>query len=134
MKVLTSSLISCRTLGFSSMCLNNVPTTIQRSSFSNSKSFLTGTVSPNTGRSNLTYNDNWLYLFIWGFMSLSTGHIMTDRFGGRGNQYIQLIKVLYCELSTLDKWLPTFPHKVRGLNHRPQRWEASVLQLHHHDP
>ena len=37
-------------------------------------------------------------------------------------QYIQLVKVLYCKLPTIGKkQLPTFPHKVRGLNHRPQR-------------
>ena len=31
------------------------------------------------------------------------------------------------KLLTIDKRLPTFPHKVRGLNRWPQRWEASVL-------
>ena len=41
------------------------------------------------------------------------------------------VKVLYCKLPTVGKQLPTFPHKVWGLNHRPQRWEASVLPLHH---
>ena len=50
---------------------------------------------------------------------------------GRRNQYIQLVKVLYCKLSTIGKQLPSFPHKVRALNHQPQRWEASVLPLHH---
>ena len=34
----------------------------------------------------------------------------------------------------MSKQLPTFPHKVWGLNCRPQRWEASVLPLHHHGP
>ena len=52
-------------------------------------------------------------------------------FVGRGNQYIQFVKLLYCNLSTINTQLPTFPHKVRGLNHSPQRWEASVLPLHH---
>ena len=28
---------------------------------------------------------------------------------GRGNQYIQLVKVLYCKLPTNGKQLPTFP-------------------------
>ena len=47
----------------------------------------------------------------------------------RGNQYIQLVKVLYYKLPTIGKQLPTFPHKVRGLNRQPQRWEGSVLPL-----
>ena len=57
-----------------------------------------------------------------------TGHIMTGSFVARGNQYTQLVKVLYCKLPTMGKQLPTFPHKVRGVNRQPQRWEASVLQ------
>ena len=47
----------------------------------------------------------------------------------RGNQYIQLVKVLYCKLPNIGKQQPTFLHTVRGLNCRPQRWEASVLAL-----
>ena len=34
---------------------------------------------------------------------------------GRGSQYTQLVKVLYCKLPTIGKELPTFPHRVRGL-------------------
>ena len=45
-------------------------------------------------------------------------------FVGSGNQYIQLVKVLYCKLPTKSKKLPTSSHKVRGLN-----LEASVLPL-----
>ena len=60
-----------------------------------------------------------------------TCQIPSDSFIGRGNKYIQLVKVLYCKLSTIDKQLPTFPHKVSGLNGQPQRWEVSVLPLHH---
>ena len=30
------------------------------------------------------------------------------------NQYIQLVKVLYCKLPTIGKQLPIFLHKVRG--------------------
>ena len=43
-----------------------------------------------------------------------TGHITMGSFVGRGNQYIQLVKVLYCNLPTNGKQLPAFPHKVRG--------------------
>ena len=35
-------------------------------------------------------------------------------FVGKQNQYIQLVKVLYCKLPTIGKQLPTFPHKVWG--------------------
>ena len=52
----------------------------------------------------------------------------------RGNQYIQLVKVLYCKLQTIGNQLPTFPKKVRGLSHRPQRWEAHALPLYPYDP
>ena len=45
-------------------------------------------------------------------------------FVGGGNQYI---KVLYCELLTIGKQLPTFPHKVQGLNHRTQTWDLSDI-------
>ena len=35
-----------------------------------------------------------------------TGHIMTGSWEGRGNQYIQLVKVMYCKLQTNSKQLP----------------------------
>ena len=60
-------------------------------------------------------------LFIWDFTLLSTGHIMTGSFMGRGNQNKQLDKVLYCKLSTSGKELPTFLHKVWGFNRQAQR-------------
>ena len=63
-----------------------------------------------------------------------TGHITMGSLMGRGNQYIQLVKVIYCKQLTISKQLPTFPHMVQGLNHQPQRWEASVLPLRHHGP
>ena len=53
---------------------------------------------------------------------------------GRRNHFIQLVKVLYCKLPTISNQLTTFPHKVQGLNHRPQRCEASVLPLHQLGP
>ena len=46
-------------------------------------------------------------------------------FVDRGNQYIQLVKVLYCKLPTDGKQLPAFPlEAVLGTEPRPQRWEA----------
>ena len=56
-----------------------------------------------------------------------TGHITTGSYVGRGNQYMQLVKVLHCKLPTIGKQLPTSPHEVQGLNRRSQRWEVSVL-------
>ena len=40
---------------------------------------------------------------------------------GRGNQYIELVKILYYKLLAIGKKLPLFPHRVRGLNHQPLR-------------
>ena len=57
-----------------------------------------------------------------------TGHIMMGSWKGRGNQYIQLVKVLYCKLPTNVKQLPAFPlEAMPGTKPRPQRWEARVL-------
>ena len=51
----------------------------------------------------------------------------------RGNQYIQLVKVLYCKLQTNGKQLPAFPLEVGpGTEHRSQRWEARLLPLSSH--
>ena len=37
------------------------------------------------------------------------GHVTTGSFVGRGNQYLQLVKVLYCKLPIIGKQLRTFP-------------------------
>ena len=56
-----------------------------------------------------------------------TGHIMTGSWKGRGNQYIQFVRVLYCKLPTNGKQLPAFPHEAMpGTEPRPP--------LCHHDP
>ena len=54
---------------------------------------------------------------------------MMGNFMGRGNQHMKLVKVLYYKLLTISEQLSIFPHKVWGLNLRPQRLEASVLLL-----
>ena len=59
---------------------------------------------------------------------------MTGSFVGRGNRYIQLVKILYSKLMIISKQLPPFSHKVWGLNGRPERWEESVLPLAHCSP
>ena len=64
-----------------------------------------------------------------------TGHITTGSWKGRGNQYIQFIRVLYCKLPTSGKQLPAFPlEAMPGTEPWPQRWEARVLPLCHHGP
>ena len=64
-----------------------------------------------------------------------TGHITTGSWKGRGNQYIQFVRVLYCKLPTNGKQLPAFPlEAVPGIEPRPQRWEARVLPLCHRGP
>ena len=64
-----------------------------------------------------------------------TGHITTGSWKGRGNQYIQFIRVLYCKLLTNGKQLPAFPLEVvPETEPRPQRWNARVLPLCHSGP
>ena len=64
-----------------------------------------------------------------------TGHITTGSWKGRGNQYIQFARVLYCKLPTNGKQLPAFPlTAMTGIEPRPQRWEARVLRLCHRGP
>ena len=64
-----------------------------------------------------------------------TGHITMGSWKGRGNQYIQFIRILYCKLLTNGKQLPAFPlEAMPGIESRPQRWEARVLPLCHHGP
>ena len=82
----------------------------------------------------------YIYLFIYLFGVLRrfqhcTGHITTGSWKGRGNQYIEFARVLYCKLPTNGKQLPAFPHKaLTGIEPRPQRWEARVLPLCHRGP
>ena len=64
-----------------------------------------------------------------------TGHITTGSWKGRGNQYIEFTRVVYCKLPTNGKQLPAFPLKaITGIEPRPQRWEARVLPLCHRGP
>ena len=64
-----------------------------------------------------------------------TGHITTGSSKGRGNQYKQFIRVLYCKLPANGKQLPAFPlEAVPRIKPRPQRWEARVLPLCHRGP
>ena len=76
----------------------------------------------------------YIYLFIWGLRRFqhSTGHITTGSWKGRGNPYVQFVRVLYCKLPTNGKQLPAFPlEAVPRIEPRLQRWEARVLPLCH---
>ena len=81
-------------------------------------------------------NECFIYLFgVLHRFQHSKGNITTGSWKGRGNQYVQLVTVLYCKLPTNGKQLPAFPLEVGpGTEHRPQRWEARVLSLCHRAP
>ena len=79
----------------------------------------------------------YIYLFgVWVYFGFGcTEHITTGRWKGRGNQYVQFVRVLYSKPPTNGKQLPAFPHEaVPGIEPRPQRWDARVLPLCHHGP
>ena len=79
-----------------------------------------------------------LFIYLFGVLCCfqhCTGHITTGSWKGRGNQYIEFVRVLYCKLPTNGKQLPAFPlEAVPGIKPRPQRWEAKVLPLCHRGP
>ena len=77
-----------------------------------------------------------IYLFgVLRRFQYGTGHITTGSWKGRGNQYIQFVRVLYCKLPTNGKQLPAFPlEAVPETEPWPQRWDARVLQLFHRGP
>ena len=79
-----------------------------------------------------------LFIYLFGVLCRfqhCTGHITTGSWKGRGNQYIQFARVLYCKLPTNGKQLLAFPLKaMTGIEPRPQRWEARVLPLCHRGP
>ena len=79
-----------------------------------------------------------LFVYLFGVLHRfqhCTGHITTGSWKGRGNQYIQFVRVLYCKLPTNGKQLPSFPlEAMPGTEPQPQRWEARVLPLCHLGP
>ena len=75
----------------------------------------------------MVFTKNFIYLFgVLHHIQHCTGHITTGSWKGRGNQYIQFARVVYCKLLINGKQLPAFPLKaVTGIKPRPQRWEAT---------
>ena len=65
------------------------------------------------------------YIYLFGVLRRfqhCTDHIMTGSWAGRGNQYIQFVRVLFCKLPTNGKQLPAFPlEAMPGTKPRPQR-------------
>ena len=54
-----------------------------------------------------------LFIYLFGILRCfqhCTGRIMMGSWKGRGNQYIQLVKVLYCKLPTNGNQLPLCHH------------------------
>ena len=78
---------------------------------------------------------NFLFVCLFGVLRCfqhCTGHITTGSWKGRGNQYIEFARVVYCKLPTNGKQLPAFPlTAMMGIEPRPQRWEAKVSPLCH---
>ena len=84
----------------------------------------------------LEFLSRFIYLFgVLRHFQHCTGHITMGSWKGRGNPYIQFVRVLYCKLLTNGKQLPALSlEAVPGIEPRPQRWEVRVLQLCHHGP
>ena len=104
------------------------------------KNFLNLTIAENTWSHifQICFKTVNLFIYLFGVLRRfqhCTGHITTGSWKGRGNQYIQFARVLYCKLPTNGKQLPAFPLKaMTGIKPRPQRWEARVLPLSHRGP
>ena len=73
----------------------------------------------------------FIYLFgVLRHFQHCTGHITTGSWKGRGNQYIQFVRVLYCKLPINGKQLPAFPlEAVPGTEPWPQVGGESVTTL-----
>ena len=79
--------------------------------------------------------DIFIYLGFLVRFQHCTGNITTGIWKSKGNQSIQLIKVLYCKLPTNGTQLPAFPLEAwPGNEPQPQRWEARVLPPYHPGP
>ena len=71
----------------------------------------------------LLFKTDLIYLFgVLRCFQHCTGHITMGSLKGRGNQYIQLVKVLYCTLPTNGKQLP-------GFTLEKLIWSLSLIRL-----
>ena len=58
---------------------------------------------------------SFIFIYLFGVLRRfqhCTGHITTGSWKGRGNQYIEFVRVVYCKLPTNGKQLPAFPLKA----------------------
>ena len=99
-------------------------------------------LSEQVGRVRL-FSDNRFFIFIYLFGVLrcfqhcTGGHITAGSWKGRGNQYIQFVRVLYCKLPTntmTSNYQLSHLRPCREPKPRPQRLEARVLPLCHRGP
>ena len=84
------------------------------------------TVAPISTSKSFFDLDLFFYLFIWDLHHFQhcTGHITMVSWKGRGNQYIEFVRVLYCKLPTNGKQLPAFP-----LEAMPEEGGKSVTKV-----
>ena len=79
----------------------------------------------------------YLFIYLGFYVTFNTVQVISQRVvgRGRGNQYIQFIRVLYCKQLTNGKQLPAFPlEDLLGTEPRPQRWEARAIVAPHSAP
>ena len=116
------------------ICFRSPLTFCSSKVFSCTKCLLSHTLNLSATRFSILFTNVYLFGILRRFQHC-TGRITTGSWKGRGNQYIQFARVLYCKLPTNGKQLPAFPLKaVTGIESRPQRWEARVLPLCHRGP
>ena len=62
---------------------------------------------------------NAVFIYLFGVLRRfqhCTGHITTGSWNGRGNQYIQFVRVLYCKLSTASNYQLSHLRPCQGSN------------------
>ena len=78
-----------------------------------------------------TVNDFCLFVYL-GFLRRfqhCTGHITTGSWKGRGNQYIEFARVVYCKLPTNGKQLPAFPLTTMTVNETTVKAKIQLEQI-----
>ena len=61
-------------------------------------------------------------IFIYYIFQHCTDHIMMGRFLARGNQYVQLVKVLFCKLPTICKKLQSLTQGMNTTARPLEKW------------
>ena len=83
--------------------------------------------------SDVSNSNSYVSIYLFGVLRRfqhCTGHITMGSWKGRGNQYIEFARVVYCKLPTNGKQLPAFPlEPVRGSNPGLRGGSESVTTL-----